>query len=175
MRVCCCTAHLLLTTTLVLEPCWPANTILPTLNGIPEKLDLIFNFDGVEAFDDSNQGSFWFVTGCIVGLNIEPFISGIFMGEHKPASSNEFLRMFVAEIETIKREFIFKEKNITINIKHVSADKPAYAYVCCTKYFNGYGSCLKCLVRGKYINKRMSFPDQEEDLRTDQSFREKLQ
>ena len=64
--------------------------ILGTLKIIPDITEFDFKFDGVQAFENSTQGTFWFITGCIVGGNFESFIAGIFLGLHKPTSANKF-------------------------------------------------------------------------------------
>lgn len=53
-------------------------------------------------------------------------------------------------------------------------DAPAKAFVLCTKGHPDFFCCSKCIVKGKHEN-RVCYPDIRQELRTDQSFRDKAQ
>lgn len=53
----------------------------------------------------------------------------------------------------------------------VVCDATARAYVKGVKYHTGYSSCGKCVQSGVYMQKRMTFPETNAALRTDETFR----
>lgn len=74
----------------------------------------------------------------------------------------------------LQEKFVFNNKNICIKTRIVSADKPAFAYICGVTYFNGFGSYQRFLVKGRYVKRRVCFAQQDAQLRSDESYSLKL-
>lgn len=58
-----------------------------------------------------------------------------------------------------------------MTIRCVICDFPARSFVKCTKGFNAYFDCSKCIHEGDYLNHRMLFLEMASaNLRTDENF-----
>lgn len=95
-----------------------------------DRVELKFNIDGLPLFRGS-KNQFWPIL-CLVD-NIresKPFIVGIYFGESKPASIDDFFSKFVDEmVQLLNDGIIINEKNIAVVIKCFICDSPARAYV----------------------------------------------
>ncbi|XP_041859966.1 uncharacterized protein LOC121651668 [Melanotaenia boesemani] len=100
----------------------------------------------------------------------EPVVIALFCGMNKPNSANEFLKDFVVELQQLEKGFDFNGKRLFLKVDSVICDAPARAFVKCIKPHNGYYGCDKCVQRGQYVNRRMTFPSNNSMLRTDESF-----
>ena len=69
---------------------------------------------------------------------------------------------------------IINGKRLYISIRCLICDSPAAAYILGIKQHNAYFSCRKCTVQGEWKNK-VVFLSENEQMRTDQSFRNRLQ
>lgn len=142
-----------------------------------ESLLIDINIDGLP-ISRSSSTAFWPILGVIrnVGFDLPPFLIGIYQGEAKPSSSSEFLDPFVTEYKELQHNPIeFRGKIIETKIRAFVCDVPATAFVKGTKGHTGFFSCGKCVQEGDYINNRTCFPDTQCMLRTDESFRKRLQ
>lgn len=84
-----------------------------------------------------------------------------------------FLRDF-KEYKTLHEEgFQFNNLQFKVTIRAVIFDTPTRSFVTCTKRFNSYFGCSKCMQEGKYIYHRMIFPDLNAELRTEENFLER--
>lgn len=103
-------------------------------------------------------------------------IVGIYHGNEKPKSSNNYLEEFVTEATAIIPHGIFYF-NRHYNIKLVFVcDVPAKSFIKCTRGHSGYMSCSKCNTEGIFRNNRICFPQITNfQLRTDLNFRTKEQ
>lgn len=135
-------------------------------NNLGDKdLSLQINVDGLPLFK-SNSSQFWPVLGHFSNLHYQPFVIGIYCGDKKPESANDYLKYFLEEFNEISK---FQK----INIECVVCDVPARAFLRSVKGHNGYHGCDKCTVEGNYINHRMSYAEFDCPLRSDTSFRTK--
>lgn len=83
----------------------------------------------------------------------------------------EYLKSLVDEVKVLQSGFIFKRKELLLKMCSVVCDATARAYVKGVKYHTGYSSCGKCVQSGVYMQKRMTFPETNAALRTDETFR----
>lgn len=83
--------------------------------------------------------------------------------------------MFVSEFQRLESDG-FNLNGITLKLKisKLICDAPAKSYVLCVKSHTGYFGCTKCVQEGEYVNGRVIFPETTATLRTDASFRKKV-
>ena len=92
-------------------------------------ISLNFNIDGLPIHNSSKM-QLWPILCSIHDLNIEPMIIGIYCGESKPPSPNEFLTPFVEELLTILNNgIIINEHNINVHIRCFICDTPARSFI----------------------------------------------
>lgn len=134
------------------------------------------NVDGVPIYKDSSLvPAFWIIQGDFGTKVDKPFIIGAYGGKTKPKSFNEFLMPLVDEFQKLKHFALDnREEAIAVRLQKVMADAPAKSSVMCIKGHNGYFACPRCVVEGKYLCSRMCYSFLNADLRTDESFRSKL-
>lgn len=142
--------------------------VLP-LNVDVDELNLQFSIDGVPISKSSGK-QFWPIL-CYI-LEFDKIIEiGIYEGNEKPKLSSDFLQRFVTELKTLCDNGVnINNKKFKINIDSFICDAPARAI----KGHSGYFGCGKCTQEGEYIKNRVTFPQVNCSLRTDQSFRDKL-
>jgi hypothetical protein len=133
------------------------------------------NIDGLPLYRSTNA-QFWPILGQVSNCNkSEPFVIGLFYGNSKPADLYAYLKDFVNEYKKLQVTGIFcNSMRFDIELSAVICDTPARAFVKNVKGHTGYFGCDKCLQEGEYINGRMAFPEINATLRTDASFRAKL-
>ena len=117
------------------------------------------------------------ILGEIVSVKYtKPFAMGIYSGNQKPTIVNIFLKAFVEEYNEIGREGIqLNNENVSLSLNAVICDAPAKAFISGVKYHSGYFGCSKCTIEGDFIDNRVVFLDTHCRLRTDTSFRLRLQ
>jgi len=133
---------------------------------------LQINFDGLPLFKSSSM-EFWPILCAVKGLeNFKPFVVGLYCGKKKPSDVFEYVAEFVAELQMLL------ETGVTCNGAHLMVkidcfvcDAPARAFVKNIKGHTGYNACEKCVQEGFYINGRMTFPETDARLRTDEDFK----
>ena len=135
-------------------------------------INLQVNIDGLPLFK-STSGQFWPILGLVSNCSKQkPFIIGLFYGNAKPTSAEQYLRQFLTESEHMQENgFLHNHTNYVIKLKAVVCDTPARAFVKNIKGHSGYQGCDKCSQDGVAMERRMTFPETEECLRTDMSFR----
>lgn len=136
------------------------------------KLSLQINIDGLPLFK-STGGQFWPILAIIDELpRKEPFIIGLFYGESKPKDVNEFFSDFVDDLLSVQKSggIKFGSRLLPIRVSSVICDTPARSFVKCVKGHSGYYGCDKCVQRGVIFENRMTFPETDSPLRTDNSF-----
>lgn len=140
------------------------------LNFIPDVIKLFINIDGLPIYKSSEK-SLWPIL-CSDRIINNVYVIGVYYGEGKPKSANEFLKMFVDEaIDIISNKIDYKEQVIKVEIEGIICDAPAKSFVLCIKGHNGYNSCTKCLIEGQNIEGRVCFPFVSDIiLRTDEEF-----
>lgn len=104
--------------------------------------------------------------------HFKPFVIGIFHGNSKPYSVNNFLSFFVKEASHLSETGLtHSNKNVRIKIHALICDAPAKAFVMSIKGHTGYHGGGKCIQEGHYLKNRMTFPELDNQLRTNESFR----
>lgn len=136
-------------------------------------LQLQINIDGLPLFKSSSI-QLWPILGLLVSVPMkEPVVIGLFSGQMKPMST-ELLTDFVCELSQLQEGFNFEGKRFKMRLHSIICDTPARSFVKNTKAFNGYHGCDKCTHNGVYLNNRMTYPLQNNTLRTDASFSDQL-
>ncbi|XP_008188018.1 uncharacterized protein LOC103310686 [Acyrthosiphon pisum] len=144
-------------------------------------LELGCNIDGLP-ISKSSKACFWPILVSFVNCNIYNLSKivipiGIYYHKSKkPSSASEFLTHFISEMKIIidSGGLSINEKTFQLKISQVVCDAPAKAFILNVKGHNAYHSCNSCIVEGSFINNRMSYLDINCTLRTNESFREKL-
>ncbi|CAG7665369.1 unnamed protein product [Allacma fusca] len=141
------------------------------------QLSLKFNIDGIPLYNSSNQ-SCWPILGVVNEVQQHvPFVIAAFLGLSKPSNLSECLTPFVNDLKNICETGItFKSVLFTINASKCLfiADAPSRAFLKSTVGHTGYFGCERCTSKGKWARK-VIFPDFKADLRTDESFSNRLQ
>ncbi|KAF2884318.1 hypothetical protein ILUMI_21837, partial [Ignelater luminosus] len=131
------------------------------------------NVDGLPISKSSNK-QLWPIQACIFDKEYKypPFLIGCYYGNSKPRDANEFLQLFANEIPLFK-EFCLNGKLIIGQIRAIICDVPAKSFITYTKGHTGYHACGKCIQEGKFVNNRMTFPECDALLRSDENFKNK--
>jgi len=148
-----------------------------------EVIKLVLGVDGLPLAKSSGS-MFWPILAYIRQKNEFVFPIGIYWGYNKPEDSNMFIKYFVDEIKEIITYGIDVEviSNNILTVIHKSVivdifccDAPARAFLLKTKSDTGFFSCGRCTVKGKYVSRRVCFPDLQFSKRTHEDFVRKLQ
>jgi hypothetical protein len=151
--------------------------IIPTLiknvaffNPALPHLALNFNVDGIPLFKDSRL-EFWPILCSVQDYDlIPPFPVAVFCGVGKPPI-DDFFKDFILEVNTLQETGLNHEGVCySVTVRAFVADAPAKAYMRCVKLYSGYHGCDRCLTEGTYAEHRMTFPELNAPLRTDESF-----
>lgn len=138
------------------------------------EVHLQFNVDGLPISKSSSQ-QFWPILCHITELKRSPpFVVGIYYGEDKPRSSNQYLSQFVQDLRTLQHVTNDGGNRISIKIHSFVFDAPARSFILNIKGHTGYHCCHKCTVEGDNLNHRMLFPELNCELRSDYSVRNKV-
>lgn len=132
-------------------------------------ISLQLNVDDLPLFK-SNNIQVWPILGFIIGISKFPFVIGIYCGSKKPLSPNDYLKYFVNEFNTLKRQL--QNCGRKLHIHSFVCDAPARAFIKCIKGHTGYSGCDKCVAEGDHYNRRLVFTEVDAPLRTNVSFRE---
>lgn len=149
------------------------NNVLPLLEQssevVHQYISLHLNIDGVPLFK-STSGQFWPVLGRVYTPFVsEPFVIALFFGNEKPKNL-DFLTDFVEEYNTLRNEGIHVfGKTVSVRLSAIICDAPARAFVKNIKSHSGYSACERCTQRGEW-NGKMTFPETNAKLRTDEDF-----
>lgn len=138
------------------------------------EINIQLNIDGLPISKSSNQ-QFWLVLCWLTDIPLSgPFVLGLYYGEDKPKSSNDFLHDTVQNILNCKSVIVDGIRQIVkVNVHSVVCDAPARAFILNVKRHTGYFGCQKCTVEGEYDNHRVTFPSSPGTLRTNSAFRNK--
>jgi hypothetical protein len=121
------------------------SNILSQFNNIPSELIVHIGVDGVKFQKKTDSPGFWFIVGRIVHENKSfLFVIGIWFGSGKPANSDEFLRPFLDDWNSLCSSFSYNEVPIQLCLGHICADTPGKEFILEIKYHSGYNSCPKC-------------------------------
>ena len=151
-------------------------------HSLPSTLSLAANMDGLPLSKSSRSELWGILCRCINLRNSQVFVVGMYHGETKPKDPNLYLREFVEEALIVLSEGIcIKSKKITVVLSLFACDTPALAFILLVAYQTAYYSCLQCTTKGHYyrINRaragRVTFPQLNAPLRSDESFRNQSQ
>lgn len=134
-------------------------------------IDLLINIDGLPLGKSSNT-SLWLIL-CSNTKDNAVYLIGAYFGREKPQDSNIFLQRLVNDlIRLINQGFRKDDKIIKISLFGLICDAPAKSFVLYIKDHNGFYSCTKCTIKGKYIHNKICFPNSTLpcSLRTDKLF-----
>lgn len=140
-------------------------------NGIvlEKYLTILSNMDGMP-LAKSSKANFWPILISIHNLDIpKPFVIGIYFHESsKPASSNDYLQDYVADLQKLKS---VGHRGIFVKKVVYSLDAPALAFIKDVQGHTGKHACNKCTIIGGYESGRVCFPSSGHNPRTDEHFR----
>ncbi|KYM94043.1 hypothetical protein ALC62_15348, partial [Cyphomyrmex costatus] len=142
-----------------------------------KEIKLNLNIDGLP-LSKSSDSQFWPIMASIEEIDVYtlPFIIGAYHGMCKPNDANEFLTDFVNEfIELSQSGITVYNETYTIVINAILCDAPAKSFVTYTKGHTGYFSCSKCVQEGDFLNNRVIYPETNCTLRTNDTFRNRIQ
>ena len=139
----------------------------------PDKLNIDFFIDGFSLFKNARENEIWCILGRLHEKKSEIFSVGLYFGESKPGDFSLFLKMFVDETSTLERNCVIYNKRIELKVRVLIMDSPAKSSVLGTKACHAKCGCSRCMIRGEFLNNRMSFHKMNPEIiqRTDQSFR----
>lgn len=140
----------------------------------PKEIEILVNIDGLPISRSSNS-QFWPIIGQIHKAFFDPFFIGIFHGYSKPKDTNEFLRPFIDELnDLLDGGVVIDGAHINVTFRCFLCDAPAKCLIKGTVYHNAYFACHFCCVEGQYDDNRMSYPEFNCQLRTNESFRNRV-
>jgi len=97
---------------------------------------------------------------------------GIFQGLTKPLSVTEYFHPFLLDISILLDSGLcVNDRIFKFEIGHIVCDSPAKVFLLNVKGHNGYFSYSSCIQEGRYLQNRMTFPDIDAPLRSNESFR----
>lgn len=140
-------------------------------------LKIGINIDGLPLVK-SSKSQIWPILVSILNLkylHTRVFPVGIFHGYEKPKSVEEFLNPFIIDIlKLLDDGLCIHGVMLNLEISNIVCDAPAKSFLLNVKNHNGYFGCTSCILEGTYLQNRMSFLETNSVLRTDESFRKKL-
>lgn len=104
--------------------------ILKRLSNVPSEVSLIVNADGIK-LSKSSKYEMWPILYRIHELpNIPPTVVGIYAGDKKPKTCEDFLRKFVNEMKDLMQDGLEVNQQIVfVKLRCVICDSPARAFV----------------------------------------------
>jgi len=140
-------------------------------------LKLGINVDGLP-ISNSSKSQLWPILLSVVNCqSVNKYVLpvGIFHGTTKPESVNEFLQPFVDDLcELLQNGLCVNNKLFNFEVGHIICDTPAKNFLLNVRAHNAYFGCSTCTQEGEYIQHRMTFPELNAPLRTNESFRNKV-
>lgn len=143
---------------------------------IPDSFRFNVSVDGLPLAKSSGK-EFWpIMISFVCDFYTEPMVVGLYHGDQKPSDANEYLRRFVDDYLQTKHFGVnINGKIVRVSVNCIICDAPAKSFVAGIKGHSGYFGCPRCIQEGEHMNGRMTFPEISSALRTDTSFRTKLQ
>lgn len=136
-------------------------------------LKLQVSIDGLPLYK-SSATQFWPILVTVQHLvQEEPVTIGLFCGDSKPSSLDEYLEDFICEIKDLSHGFEFEGLKLTLQLTSMICDAPARAFLKKVKGHAGYHGCEKCIQDGVHLENRMTFPRNDMPLRNNVNFRNK--
>jgi len=136
------------------------------------KIDI--SIDGLP-LSKSSSSQFWPILSSIVAeFYTDPFIVGIYHGDAKPKCCKEYLKYFIQDCKKIFDDGIMEfGKKIDVKINAIICDTPEKSFIKGTVGHNAYFGCGNCIQEGDYIEHRVTFPERNAILRSDDTFKQK--
>lgn len=135
---------------------------------------LQFNCDGIPIYKSSAK-QFWPILCSVAGHN-KIFTVGIYCGKSKPYNVDTYLQHFVKTCDhLIKNGIVVHSTVVPVALKALICDAPARSFITGIKNHTGYFGCGKCTTKGTYVENRVTFPEINADIRSDESFRNQSQ
>ncbi|XP_071575786.1 uncharacterized protein, partial [Temnothorax nylanderi] len=136
-----------------------------------DNINLSLNIDDLP-ISKSSTNSFWPI---LISGNIFQTVEviGVYYGQKKPTSANDYLRKFVNELKSvIDNGFIYENRLIKVKLSTIICDTPAKSFILNVKGHTGFSSCSKCTIAGQSVNRTTCFPyeDVPSRARTDEEF-----
>lgn len=140
----------------------------------PQELHLQASIDGLPLFKSSSVG-FWPILCRVTNCgDSTPFVVSLFCDSGKPSNLETFLRPFLEEVQELTANgMVFKGSHMDVRLTAMVCDAPARSFVKQIKSHAGYHGCERCSQRGKYVEGRVTFPELNAPLRTNETFRAK--
>lgn len=107
----------------------------------------------------SNSNQLWPILGRIMSHG-KVFLIGCYFDKIKLADANQFLQLFVKDINIlINGGVTYNETTFPVSIHSIICDAPAKSFITLIKGHTDYFSCSKCTIEGEFIANRICFPD----------------
>lgn len=122
------------------------------------------------------KAKLWPILGHLVGTDNAPFIIAVYRCTQDSTNVEEYLEQFVAKLKSLFQDgFMYNGEVVPFEIRNYILDAPARSFIKCCVRFNSKRSCERCVVRGEWHSNRMTYPDLDQPLRFDQSYRDREQ
>lgn len=141
------------------------------------EIRILVNIDGLPIYRNSRK-QFWPILAQVFHKNYDahPFVVGIYCGDSKPLSANDYLQRFIDEIITLMTNGVtIQEKTYRFEIAAFVCDTPARAFIKRCKGHGGFYACERCSLKGRTVEKKRVYADIDAAERTRESFIEKTQ
>lgn len=138
----------------------------------PTTVTLRINIDGIP-LSKSSKSCLWPILGMVKQIpEVGVFIIGVYSGNSKPTSVQDYLNEFVNDLLSLMKNGIaFVEKQVEVTAPDAFiCDAPARAFLKCIKGHSGYFGCERCIQRGEYHQHRIIFTELNSPQRTDIQF-----
>ncbi|XP_029162066.1 uncharacterized protein LOC114933620 isoform X1 [Nylanderia fulva] len=146
------------------------NMLLDEYLNIYNSVIIDINMDGLP-LSKSSKLKVWPILGYLVNTENEPFIIGLYFGDHDPVDIHFYLHKFVNELEDLlENGYIRDNCTYPFIIRNYVLDAPARSLVKRCVSHGGYGACEKCTCVGEYVADRIVYTNLNAPLRTDHSF-----
>lgn len=141
----------------------------------PAEVKLQVNIDGVPLYKSSST-CLWPILCRVMAPNPQQiFIASIYCGPGKPPNVSAFVMPFLDEMQDlIESGMVIKGRHIAVKLQAVVCDAVARSYLKCIKSHSGYYGCERCTQRGVHQEGKVTFPEQDAGLHTNETFRQQL-
>ncbi|CAH8584022.1 unnamed protein product, partial [Dicrocoelium dendriticum] len=126
----------------------------------PERVVVQLHIDAFTPFNSSKMQIWPIQCRSIYPVKSKPFVVGVYGGPEKP-DVIEFLTPLIRDLQVLlSTGFTLAacSRPTSVELGAVICDAPARAYVKRTKGHSGYSSCGKCIQKGTYVNRKVTFP-----------------
>ena len=139
-------------------------------------VSLQINIDGLPLFKSASTQLWPILCRICTPVKSDPFIVGLYCGEHKPLSLDDYLHDFVEEMVVLEQgpvdlNMAGQTFPVHVSLSCFICDTPARAFIKRVKGHSGYSGCDKCKQKGVHEEK-VIFPEVNAPLRTDREFAE---